>query len=169
MVYSFPKKGFKYKPVLGTLTHFVGQILHFEMGYSIIKETGSFSLLISIYFALLFSAGHINHELIDYEADKTAGTQTGAVYFGKKTWAYVSFFLFTGSTVFLLYISIIKVVNIIVVFPFIAAGFIHVARKLMTYRYDFSRDRFLTERSFYRFAYFVAGILFVVIKGLMTI
>ena len=169
MVYSFPKKGFKYKPVLGTLIHFVGQILHFEMGYSVIKGTDSFSLLVSIYFALLFSAGHINHELIDYEADKEAGTQTGAVYFGKKAWTYVSFFLFSGATVFLLWISITRTINIIIFFPFIAAGSIHVARKLMTYRYDFSRERYLTERSFYRFAYFVAGILFVVIKGLMTI
>ena len=169
MVYSFPKKGFKYKPVLGTLIHFVGQILHFEMGYSVIKETDSFSLLVSIYFALLFSAGHINHELIDYEADKEAGTQTGAVYFGKKAWTYVSFILFSGATLFLLWTSVTKTINIIIFFPFIAAGFIHVARKLMTYRYDFSRERFLSERSFYRFAYFVAGVLFVVIKGLMTV
>jgi len=169
MVYSFPKKGFKYRPILGTLIHFVGQVLHFEMGYSIIKPTDSYSLYVSIYFALLFSAGHINHELIDYEADKETGIQTGAVYFGKKVWAVVSFILFAGATVYLTWISIAKTVNIIVVFPFIAAGFIHVARKLMTYRFDFSRERFLTERSFYRFAYFVAGILFIVIKGLMTI
>jgi len=169
MVYSFPKKGFKYRPVLGTLIHFVGQILHFEMGYSVIKPTDSYSLLVSIYFALLFSAGHINHELIDYEADKEAGIQTGAVFFGKKIWAVVSFILFAGATIFLTWISITKTINIIVFFPFIAAGAIHIAKKLMTYKFDFSRERFLTERSFYRFAYFVAGILFIVIKGLMTI
>jgi len=169
MVYSFPKKGFKYRPVLGTLIHFVCQVLHFEMGYSVIKPTDSYSLLVSIYFALLFSAGHINHELIDYEADKEAGIQTGAVYFGKKVWTVISFILFAGATVYLTWISITKVVNIIVVFPFIAAGAIHIAKKLMTYRFDYSHERFLTERSFYRFTYFVAGILFIVIKGLMTI
>ena len=169
MVYSFPKKGFKYKPVLGTLIHFVGQILHFEMGYSVIKPTDSFSLLISIYFALLFSAGHINHELIDYEADRETGINTGAVFFGKKVWTAVSFILFSGATVFLLWISIIRTINIIIFFPFIAAGFLHIARKLMTYKLDYSKDRFLSERSFYRFAYFAAGILFVVIKGLIIL
>lgn len=166
MVYS---KKFKYRPVLGTLIHFVGQILHFEMGYSIIKPMDSYSLLVSIYFALLFSAGHINHELIDYEADKRAGVQTGAVFFGKKTWTVVSLILFSGSTLFLLCISTTKHVDMVIFFPFIAAGVIHAARKLMTYRFDFSRERFLSERSFYRFAYFAAGVLFFVIKGLMTI
>ena len=40
------------------------------MGYVILEPLSLNSFFISIYFALLFSAGHLHHEVIDYEADK---------------------------------------------------------------------------------------------------
>ncbi|MGI6395462.1 MAG: UbiA family prenyltransferase [bacterium] len=165
-LYSFPKKGFKYKPVAGTFIHFIGQVLHFQMGFSVLSVLNYNSFLISFYFALLFCAGHINHELIDYESDKKMGTKTGAVYFGKEKWEKLSFLIFSFSTLYILTLTLFKAADIILVWSFILAGVIHAAYKLMLCSGNLSKERFLKERKFYRFIYFLAGTLFIVTKAL---
>lgn len=166
MVYSFPKKGFKYKPLLGTMIHFAGQVIHFQMGFAVLMKPDINSILISFYFALLFSAGHLNHELIDYEADRKMGINTGAVHFGKKNWEIVSSVLFSISTLYILVISTLKVVDFFYCLPFVAGGIIHIAHRLFLYKNDLSQKRFISERKFYRFVYFAAGIIFIILKEL---
>lgn len=163
-LYSFPKKGFKYRPVLGTLIHFFGQIIHFLMGYAVIKPIDSAGLAASVYFALLFSAGHINHELIDREADEKTGIMTGAVYFGAKKWEIVSFCLFFAAALYIFAASMAISGMIVYTYPFIAAGLIHTVYKIISFRKPASQPKFLTERSFYRILYFIAGILFIEAK-----
>lgn len=160
-VYSFPKKGFKYRPVLGTLIHFFGQIIHFLMGYAVIKPVDTAGIAASVYFALLFSAGHINHELIDREADEKTGIMTGAVYFGAKKWEIVSFSLFFAAALYIFAASMAVSGMIVYTYPFVAAGLIHTVYKLISFRKPPKQAKFLAERSFYRILYFVAGILFI--------
>lgn len=164
-VYSWPKTGFKYRPVLGTLIHFLGQMIHFQIGYAVLKTTDVNSFLISAYFSLLFCAGHLNHELIDYEPDQKTGIRTGAVHFGKKAWEKVSFTVFLFSTLYLIFLTVIKTVDILTCWPFIIAGIIHSGYRFMLCRNDLSTERFVKERSFYRFLYFAAGVLFILIKS----
>jgi len=164
-LYSWPKKGFKYRPVLGTVIHFLGQGIHFQMGYSVLDRTSFSSILVSIYFSLLFSAGHLNHELIDHDPDRKMNVNTGAVYFGKKIWERVSFSVFTFSTLYLLTLSMFRITDIMLNWPFIFAGTVHIAYRLMFCRNDLSKERFLNERRFYRLAYFTAGIFFIVMKA----
>ena len=166
MIYSFPKKGFKYKPLLGTLIHFAGQVIHFQMGFAVLMKPDINSILISFYFALLFSAGHLNHELIDYEADKKMGINTGAVHFGKKNCEIFSSVLFSVSTLYILVISTLKVADFFYCLPFVSAGIIHIAHRLFLYKNDLSQKRFISERRFYRFVYFAAGIIFIILKEL---
>lgn len=166
-VYSWPKKGFKYRPVLGTLIHFFGQMIHFQIGYAVLKTTDVESFLISAYFSLLFSAGHLNHELIDYEPDKKMGTNTGAVYFGQKKWETVSFIVFSFSTIYMIFLTFFEVADIVTCWPFIAAGIIHIVYRSLFVKNDLSKQRFLNERSFYRSLYFVSGLLFVLIKSIL--
>ena len=163
-LYSFPKKGFKYRPVLGTLIHFVSQIIHFTMGYTVIKPLDATGIAISVYFALLFSAGHINHELIDREADEKTGIMTGAVCFGAKKWETVSFCLFFAAAVYI-FVSSLAVHGMIgCTFPFVIAGFIHTIYKIVSFKRTPDQAKFLAERSFYRVLYFAAGILFIAAK-----
>lgn len=165
-VYSFPKKGFKYRPVLGTLIHFAGQIIHFLMGYAVLAPVDSTSAAASVYFALLFSAGHINHELIDHDADEKAGIRTGAVCFGVKTWEKVSFALFLLAALYISALSLLKKELLLICFPFIIAGIIHIIFKICTFGKPSGQAKFLSERSFYRTAYFAAGICFIAAKFL---
>jgi len=166
-IYSWPRIGFKYRPVLGTLIHFIGQGIHFQIGFATLKPTDLNSILISIYFSLLFSAGHINHELIDYEPDKKMGIRTGAVCYGKALWEKLSFSVFTFSTVYLLMLTVFHSADILLFWPFIFAGVIHTGFRLMFCKNDLSTKRFLNERSFYRFLYFAAGTMFILVKSII--
>lgn len=163
-VYSFPKKGFKYRPVLGTLIHFVGQIIHFLMGYAVLAPLDKGSALVSVYFALLFSAGHINHELIDHDADEKSGIKTGAVCFGVSAWEKVSFALFALAALYISALSLTYRELLQVCFPFVTAGFIHIIFKICTLKNASVQTKFLKERRFYRILYFAAGILFIAAK-----
>ena len=163
-IYSFPEKGFKYRPVLGTLIHFVGQIIHFLMGYTVLAGIDGGSAAVSVYFALLFSAGHINHELIDHDADEKAGTRTGAVCFGVRSWEKVSFALFLLAAVYISALSAIEKELFPVCLPFIIAGIIHIIFKICTFKKAPVQTKFLAERSFYRILYFTAGMAFIAAK-----
>ena len=163
-LYSFPRNGLKYKPVFGTTIHFVGQIIHFHMGYIIIDSFSLRSFLISIYFAILFASGHINHELIDYEADKKMKINSGAVYFGKKVWEKLSCILFLISTIYITALIFSGIVNRLHCLPFAAAGTVHLLYRLIFLKDNLEEERFLKERFFYRIAYFTAGLCFLLLK-----
>jgi 4-hydroxybenzoate polyprenyltransferase len=163
-IYSFPKKGFKYRPLLGTLIHFIGQIIHFLMGYTVLAPLDRGSAAVSVYFALLFSAGHINHELIDHDADKKSGIKTGAVCFGVSAWEKVSLLLFLAAALYISALSLIEKELLKVSFPFMIAGCIHVIFKICTMKRASLQAKFLAERSFYRILYFAAGIVFILAK-----
>ena len=163
-VYSFPKKGFKYRPFLGTLIHFIGQIIHFLMGYTVLAPLDKGSAAASVYFAILFSAGHINHELIDHDADEKSGIKTGAVSFGVSSWEKVSFALFLTAALYISALSLIEKELLPICFPFIIAGIIHIIFKICRFKKAPIQAKFLEERHFYRILYFVAGILFIAAK-----
>jgi lycopene elongase/hydratase (dihydrobisanhydrobacterioruberin-forming) len=165
--YSFPRKGLKYKPLAGTFVHFIGQMIHFHMGYIIIGEFSAFSFLVSIYFALLFSSGHINHELIDYEADREMRINSGAVYFGKSQWEKLSGILFLSSTLYIVILIISGILDPFQGIPFAIAGALHCIYRIKTLKKDLSKTRFLKERSFYRATYFTGGVVFVITKVLL--
>ena len=167
-IYSFPKKGFKYRPVLGTLIHFVGQIVHFLMGYTVLAQIDKGSVAAAVYFALLFSAGHINHELIDHDADEKAGTGTGAVCFGVRKWEKVSFVLFLLAAIYITALAFAEKGMLLIYLPFTVAGFIHVIFKICTMKKAPEQAKFLTERSFYRILYFASGVLFILAKLLIV-
>ncbi|MEZ5002400.1 MAG: UbiA family prenyltransferase [Chitinophagales bacterium] len=81
--YYLPPLRLKSTFLLGTLIHFVCGIIHFHVGYSLFNTISLHSLIYSIYFALLLSLGHFNHELIDYEDDLKNSTITTAVRIGQ--------------------------------------------------------------------------------------
>lgn len=100
MGYSLPGIGLKNFPLTGTCIHLAGQILHFQMGYAVLMPVSTHSVLVSVYFALLFAAGHLHHELIDYEADRKAGIRTGAAVFGPRGAIAGVFAAFTAAAIY---------------------------------------------------------------------
>lgn len=162
-LYSFPKIGFKYRPLLGTFLHFAGEILHFLMGYIVIREIDAGAVLASVYFALLFAAGHLNHELIDYDSDRKTGIKTGAVTFGKRNWEILSLAAASVSTLYLVVLLLTGAVPKAAAF-FAAAGVCHVVFRLLRIGLEPAQQKYLAERRFYRAAYFAAGVMFILVK-----
>jgi lycopene elongase/hydratase (dihydrobisanhydrobacterioruberin-forming) len=88
-LYSHPAFDAKGTPVVSSLPHLVGGALHFLLGYSVFSPIDQRGVLIALYFALTFTAGHLNQEVRDYDGDRLNGIRTNAVAFGK-TAAFVA-------------------------------------------------------------------------------
>jgi len=94
-VYSHPAFDAKGTPVFSSLPHLVGGALHFLLGYSVFGAIDQRGVLIALYFALTFTAGHLNQEVRDYEGDRLNGIRTNAVAFGKTAAFLAGLGLFT--------------------------------------------------------------------------
>ncbi|HTJ51634.1 MAG TPA: UbiA family prenyltransferase [Cyclobacteriaceae bacterium] len=119
-LYSLPK-GLKGTPLLGLLSSFIAQILHFHIGYLVFSDWSSDSIFISIYFALLFTAGHALHEVIDFEADATANVNTSAVFFGRKKIWLASNYIFGLAAIYIAGLSYFSILSWWLVLPYLIA------------------------------------------------
>lgn len=101
-LYSFPHSGLKGIPLASSLLHLVSGVLHFLMGYSVFRHPDLVGLQIGLFFAVVFSAGHLTQEVRDADADGRNGIQTNAVRFGKRRSFIASFVLFTFADALLI-------------------------------------------------------------------
>ena len=81
--YSHPGIDTKGKPLLSSVTHLAGGLLHFLLGYSVFSTIGLKAVLTASFFALVFTAGHATQEVQDYEDDRLNSIRTSAVVYGK--------------------------------------------------------------------------------------
>jgi 4-hydroxybenzoate polyprenyltransferase len=95
ILYSHPTLNAKSVPVLSSLPHLLGGLLHFLLGYSLFDALDRRGVLIGFFFALTFTAGHLNQEVRDYEGDRVNGLRTNAVFFGKGRTFLAGLVLFT--------------------------------------------------------------------------
>lgn len=124
IIYSIPK-GLKGIPLLGVLSAFAGQLIHFHLGYLIFDELSIESIMIALYFSWLFAAGHALHEVIDHDADRAAGLNTSAVFFGQRFMSRLSAALFLIAALYLLGIHLLGVISWTILAPYEAAFIIH--------------------------------------------
>src|SRR2546423_8692633 len=82
--YSHPVLNVKCVPIVCSLAHFFGGLLHFLLGYALFAPLDQRGVLIALFFALTFTAGHLNHEVGDFEVDRQNRLKTNAVAFGKR-------------------------------------------------------------------------------------
>ena len=94
-IYSLPVFNAKGAPVASSLPHLVGGALHFLLGYSVFSALDHRGALIALFFALTFTAGHLNQEVRDYDGDRLNGIRTNAVVFGKMPAFIAGLVLFT--------------------------------------------------------------------------
>jgi len=167
-LYSHPKVMGKALPIAGTSIHFVGGVLQLLLGYVVIKDFSLHGIMGSVYFALIFAAGHLNHEVKDYDADLEANLRTNAVIFGPKRMLRVAFFLFTVAFIYLLTITLIGVLTIKETWPFLATYpihlFFHVKMKLNLGKKTFDRGY---QRN-YRLLFVIAGVILLITKLMET-
>lgn len=102
-LYSHPKLNFKGTPIASSLPHLVGGLFHFLLGYAVFPPPGGYSIsawvsrgvMIGLFFALTFAAGHLNHEVRDFELDSRTNARTNAVTFGKRRVFIAGLIVFT--------------------------------------------------------------------------
>lgn len=105
-LYSIPHVYLKGIPLANTLLHVASGLLHFLLGYSVFRSPDMNGLQIGLFFATIFSAGHLTQEVRDCEADLSNGIQTNAVKFGKKRSFIASFVLFTLADALLVLLAL---------------------------------------------------------------
>lgn len=106
-LYSLPQVSVKGRPLANSLLHFVTGVLHFLMGYAVYRDIDSGGAVIGLFFAVVFSAGHLTQEVRDAEADAHNGIRTNAVCFGRRTCFLVAFGLFTLANALLVALALV--------------------------------------------------------------
>ncbi|HIA36977.1 MAG TPA: hypothetical protein EYN89_09700 [Flavobacteriales bacterium] len=155
--YSLPTIG-KNKLFVGTFIHFFFQITAFHIAYCVFLPISWHSIFVSIYFSVLYAAGHLHHEVIDYEADKKSLINTGAIFWGIKKVEFLSFTLFSIAVVYWLGLYLRSIIGEIEFFPFLGAFALHliIFIKVQASFTTNSKKR-IYYRSIYRWLYFIAG------------
>ena len=95
VIYSHPAVNAKGVAILSSVPHLLGGTLHFLLGYGLFAAIDARSVLIALYFALTFTAGHLNQEVRDHDGDRLNGILTNAVRFGKSRAFWAGFVGFT--------------------------------------------------------------------------
>jgi 4-hydroxybenzoate polyprenyltransferase len=96
LLYSCSPFG-KSTPIAASINHLIGGSLHFLLGYTLFHPLDGRGFAISIFFGLVFAAGHLNQEVRDHEGDALNGIRTSAVVFGCRRTFLASLGIFTGA------------------------------------------------------------------------
>lgn len=158
VLYSHPRIGLKRKAIWGTLIHFIGQILHFNLAFIVFQPISLDSILIATFFSFAFSSGHLLHEIIDYESDKEAGLKTSAVLFGKKTMTFTIIVSLMINLIIILFLGRQEIIEHIAFLSFSISTFLHLI--LLIILYFSEKIRPTTVRNIYRVLYFFSGLVY---------
>lgn len=97
LLYSLSPSLGKSTPIAASLNHLIGGGLHFLLGYTMGRAVDARGVALSLFFGLVFAAGHLNQEVRDYESDLANGIGTSAVAFGCRRGFLASVCLFTAA------------------------------------------------------------------------
>jgi 4-hydroxybenzoate polyprenyltransferase len=95
ILYSDTEAAGKGVPVLASLLHLLGGVLHFLLGYTVARPIDVHGVAIALFFGLVFAGGHLNQEVRDHDADLGNGIRTAAVVFGPRRALVASLLLFS--------------------------------------------------------------------------
>ena len=160
-LYSHPSFNAKGTPVASSLPHLVGGVLHFLLGYSVFADIDRRGILIALFFALTFTAGHLNQEVRDHDGDRLNGIRTNAVAFGKHAAFAAGFVLFTLAYADLVLLASLRLVSAalgalpILLYP------LHVLWSVRTLRDGLSFGSITRFQRRYRVLYAVIGVAMV--------
>lgn len=162
-IYSHPK-GAKTRPIQGTVIHFTAQVIQFHLCILTFYHPTMKLFFVSIFFALLFSSGHLIHELKDYHADSLAKIQTSVIVYGAKRVTFIYKLLVVFILLYwpLLFLKVHFSLKILL--PYLAALIFHVFQT-MHQTCDQLIDASENEKfqKSYRFSYLLAGLVSIVL------
>src|SRR5215203_209580 len=97
LLYSCSTSFGKMTPVVASINHLLGGVLHFLLGYTLCRAPDARGLVISLFFGLVFAGGHLNQEVRYYGGDLLNGIRTSAVVFGCRRTFLASLCTFTAA------------------------------------------------------------------------
>jgi 4-hydroxybenzoate polyprenyltransferase len=156
--YSHPKLNFKGTPIASSLPHLIGGVFHFLLGYAVFTPIDQRGVFIALFFALTFAAGHLNHEVRDFDLDQKNRARTNAVAFGKRATFVAGLILFTCAYLCLFLLGLFRLVPRPL--SFLAAAFylLHLYWSLRALRSQLNPDILDRFQVQYRSLYAVIGI-----------
>lgn len=161
-LYSVPALHVKGFPILNSGVHLAGGALLFLLGYTAFASALDVrGLAMSAYVALVFTAGHLTHEVRDCEGDLLNGVRTNAVAFGKRQGFMAGLVLFTGAYALLAVLAAFGVVPRLLVLT-TALYPVHLLGAWQAMRADLSFASLRRLQTCYRLLHVVIGILIVV-------
>jgi len=158
-LYAMPRFG-KHLPVVGTVLHFLVTIVQFNFAYMFFYPISEVSISISIFFALLISAGHLHHEIIDFEVDKLNMIKTSTVKWGISKTKYFSFLIFLIAHLYWIFLFKMGMIDKLQMFVFCSGFLIHFV--LFIYfrnSIETKISKRLNYRFLYRLIYLICGLV----------
>ena len=126
-LYCDPRVLLKGRPLTGSLVHLITGEINFLLGYGLVRPLDPDGLLVGLFFALLFTGGHLNHELRDEQADRANGFRTNPVVFGRIRVFAASLAVFTLASIYLALLAWLGTVTWLFAIPVLAALPMHLA------------------------------------------
>jgi 4-hydroxybenzoate polyprenyltransferase len=160
-LYSAPATHMKGVPLLSSVLHLSGGILHFLLGYTLFSAFDRRGMEIGCFFGLVFLAGHLTHEARDYDADLLNAIRTNAVTFGRARTFAAGLALFTIADVLLFSLAVRGMVPRILVL--VAAFYpMHLYWSLRVIRAGLTFESIRRFQVRYRVLYATIGLMMVV-------
>jgi 4-hydroxybenzoate polyprenyltransferase len=161
LLYSLSPGLGKRMPIAASLNHLIGGGLHFLLGYSMLRAVDARGVALSLFFGLVFAAGHLNQEVRDYEFDLAHGIRTSAVTFGCRRGFLASVCLFNAAYLLIVGLAALGVVPQILLLSAIA-WLLHARWSLQALRRGLGFETALWMQRRYRSLFALIGVAMLV-------
>ena len=126
-------------PIVSSVIHGIGATLGFLIGYTFEGKIDLNGILFGLFFGIIYAAGHLNHEISDFESDQKS-FQTNPKVFGKKNSFIASFILFSLSFIYILILVLLELlpsfllIGIFVFYPLYVFSFLKTLKSNLDYK-----------------------------------
>ena len=161
LLYSWSPNFGKSRPIVASINHLLGGALHFLLGYTLYHALDTRGLGISLFFGLVFAAGHLNQEVRDHEGDHLNGIRTSAVVFGCRRTFIASLFFFTAAYALLVGLAALGILPRLL-FLSVVVWLLHVAWSLRALRRGLGFETALWMQRRYRLLFAFIGLVMLI-------
>jgi 4-hydroxybenzoate polyprenyltransferase len=157
LLYSSSPSFGKSTPIVASINHLLGGVLHFLLGYTSCRPLDARGLAISLFFGLVFAGGHLNQEVRDYEGDLLNGIRTSAVVFGCRRTFLASLYTFTAAYTILVGLAALGILPRLLLWSTVL-WFLHVTWSLRALQHGLGFDTALWMQRRYRLLFACIGL-----------
>ncbi len=161
LLYSWSPNFGKSMPIVASINHLLGGALHFLLGYTSFHALDKRGLVISLFFGLVFAAGHLNQEVRDHEGDHFNGIRTSAVVFGCRRTFIASLFFFTVAYALLVGLAALGILPRLLLLS-VVMWLLHVAWSLRALRRGLGFETAVWMQRRYRLLFAFIGLVMLI-------